>query len=99
VRPRLSVIIGSSNPEIQRLESSLNAVLGKVAVRNAPETFLPDISVGSRLVANLRTATAAGAGAISCVTDATATTPRSTVAGGGANTVMVFSDGTNWLIL
>lgn len=32
------------------------------------------------------------------VSDATATTIRSVVAGGGSNKVMVFSDGTNWLI-
>lgn len=36
---------------------------------------------------------------VAFVTDATATTPRSTVAGGGANKVMVMSDGTNWLIV
>jgi len=35
---------------------------------------------------------------IMAVTDATATTSRSVVAGGGANKVMVWSDGTNWLI-
>lgn len=37
-------------------------------------------------------------GSIALVSDATATTARSTVAGGGANKVLVFSDGTNWLI-
>lgn len=34
----------------------------------------------------------------SFVTDATATTFASTVAGGGANKVPVWSDGTNWII-
>ena len=38
-------------------------------------------------------------GAVAYVTDATSTTRLATVAGGGANKVMVFSDGTNWLIL
>ena len=38
-------------------------------------------------------------GAIAYVTDANATTRLSTVAGGGANKVVVYSDGTNWLIL
>jgi hypothetical protein len=33
------------------------------------------------------------------MTDATATTPRSTPTGGGSNKVVCFSDGTNWLIL
>jgi hypothetical protein len=49
-------------------------------------------------VANLPAAGTAGAGARSMVNDATATTFHSIVAGGGANTVPVFSDGTNWRI-
>lgn len=42
--------------------------------------------------------TAAQKGARSFVTDATATTFASIVAGGGANNVPVYYDGTNWLI-
>lgn len=49
-------------------------------------------------VATLPAAATAGAGARSFVTDATATTFLSTVAGGGVNKVPVVSDGTNWLI-
>ena len=49
-------------------------------------------------VATLPAAGTAGAGARAFVTDATATTFLSTVAGGGANKVPVVSDGTNWLI-
>lgn len=49
-------------------------------------------------VATLPAAAAAGAGARAFVSDANATTFASTVAGGGANKVPVFSDGTNWLI-
>ncbi len=49
-------------------------------------------------VATLPSASTSGAGAQAFVTDANATTPRSTVAGGGSNKVNVFSDGTNWLI-
>jgi len=49
-------------------------------------------------VANLPSA-ASYAGALAFVSDANATTPRSTVAGGGSNKVMVMSDGTNWLIV
>lgn len=49
-------------------------------------------------VANLPSASEAGAGARAMVTDATATTFASTVAGGGANTVPVFSNGTDWKI-
>jgi len=50
-------------------------------------------------VASLPSAATAGSSALAMVNDATATTPRSTVAGGGANKVLVMSDGTNWLIV
>lgn len=49
-------------------------------------------------VATLPAAGTAGAGARAYVTDANATTYLSIVAGGGANIVPVFSDGTNWKI-
>jgi len=49
-------------------------------------------------VADLVTAAGAGAGARAFVTDATATTFASVVAGGGANGVPVYSDGTDWRI-
>lgn len=49
-------------------------------------------------VADLPTAAAVGAGARGFVTDASATTFASVVAGGGANGVPVYSDGTNWRI-
>jgi acetaldehyde dehydrogenase (acetylating) len=52
----------------------------------------------STVVASLPSAATAGAGARHFVTDATATTFLSVVAGGGANKVPVVSDGTNWLI-
>lgn len=49
-------------------------------------------------VSGLPSASTAGAGARAVVTDATATTFASTVTGGGANTVPVYSDGTNWVV-
>lgn len=49
-------------------------------------------------VANLTAATSVGTGAFAYVTDANATTFASVVAGGGASTVPVYSDGTNWRI-
>lgn len=55
-------------------------------------------TTGSQTVAQLPAANSAGAGARAFVTDATATTFLSTVAGGGANAVPVVSNGTNWLI-
>ena len=56
------------------------------------------VKTGSGLVSGLPSAATAGAGARSFVTDATATTFNSIVAGTGANKVPVVSDGTNWLI-
>lgn len=56
------------------------------------------VKSASTVVASLPAAGTAGAGARHFVTDATATTFLSTVAGGGANKVPVVSDGTNWLI-
>lgn len=49
-------------------------------------------------VATLPSAATAGTGARAFVTDANATTFASTVVGGGANKVPVYSDGTNWKI-
>ncbi|QDP48402.1 MAG: hypothetical protein Tp118SUR00d2C21406231_18 [Prokaryotic dsDNA virus sp.] len=49
-------------------------------------------------VASLPAAGTAGQGARHFVTNATATTFASVVAGGGANAVPVYSDGTNWRI-
>lgn len=53
-------------------------------------------------VANLPAAATAGAGALAFVTDATQTAILGlglAVVGGGANKVVVYSDGTNWLII
>ena len=80
-----------------------------IAVRLADDSADAGISSGnvvssgyvktqSTTVAALAAAATAGAGARSFVTDATATTFLSVVAGGGANKVPVVSDGTNWLI-
>lgn len=49
-------------------------------------------------VAALPSASGQGAGTKAFATDATATTFASVVAGGGANGVPVYSDGTNWRI-
>lgn len=54
--------------------------------------------VPSFTVANLPAAGTAGAGARAFVTDATATTFATVVAGGGSNGVPVYSDGTYWRI-
>jgi hypothetical protein len=56
------------------------------------------IKTRATTVASLLAAATAGAGARDFVTDANATTFASIVAGGGANGVPVYSDGTNWRI-
>lgn len=53
---------------------------------------------GTTTVSGLPSASTVGAGARSFVTDATATTFASIVAGGGSTGVPVYSDGTNWRI-
>lgn len=53
---------------------------------------------GPVAVADLPDPADAGEGARAFVTNATATTFASIVAGGGANNVPVYSDGTNWRI-
>ena len=49
-------------------------------------------------VANLPSAVTAGAGARAFVSDATASTFASTVVGGGAINIPVYSDGTDWKV-
>lgn len=61
-------------------------------------SFTGPVKTLSTVVASLPAAGTAGSGARAFVTDATATTFLTTVAGGGANKVPVVSDGTNWLI-
>jgi hypothetical protein len=56
------------------------------------------VKVTTVTVANLPSAATAGAGARATVSDATATTFYSVVAGGGANTVPVISTGSDWRI-
>lgn len=88
---------------------SFPSVSGKVANTDGTPsvewvTFLRDLEaylrspvLGSKTVAQLPSATA-NAGVSYLVTDATAITFNSVVAGGGANIVRVFSNGTTWRI-
>lgn len=77
-----------------------NVTIGEIKV-------LPGVTVQVAQLANasdpiavsaLPSASTAGEGARYFVTDATATTFASVVAGGGSNNVPVYSDGTNWRI-
>ncbi len=82
---------GGTNNVLRADGTWTNAVGGSFAAG----TF---IKTGSVLVSALPSAATAGAGARMFVTDATATTFASAVAGSGGNKVPVVSDGTNWLI-
>ena len=59
---------------------------------------LAPTTIGVSTVAGLGAASTAGQGARRLVTDATVTTFASVVAGGGANVVPVYSDGSAWRI-
>jgi hypothetical protein len=88
---------GSNNIVVgQSAQPTSGSVSNQITIGNSSHTVL-------RLpftvtVANLPSASTVGAGARSFVTDANATTFASIVAGGGANGVPVYSDGTNWRI-
>ena len=71
----------------------LQAILGEMGTEGG---IIPPTTVYT--VATLPSAATSGTGARAFVSDANATTFASTVAGGGANAVPVYSDGTNWKI-
>lgn len=56
------------------------------------------IKVTPVLYASLPAAATAGAGARAYVTDSSTATFAATIAGGGANSVPCYSDGTNWKV-
>ena len=56
------------------------------------------VSVGTYTVGTLPSASS-NAGSMAQVTDSSVTTFRSAVSGGGSSRVMVFSDGTNWVVV
>jgi hypothetical protein len=71
----------------------LDSILGQLSA--STQSF---ISTTVYTVVTLPSAVTSGVGARSFVSDANATTFASIVAGGGANKVPVYSDGTNWRI-
>ena len=71
----------------------LNTILGQL---ETAEGVIPPTTVLT--VATLPSAATSGTGARAFVSDANATTFASTVVGGGANKVPVYSDGANWKI-
>jgi hypothetical protein len=83
------VTIGNSNINSMRVPG-LTLTAGLKWINNGTHTV-------TDLLADAPAATV-GAGARAVVTDASTTTFHAIVAGGGANVVPVFSDGTNWRI-
>jgi hypothetical protein len=71
----------------------LQSILGQLDTGSG---IIPPTTVYT--VATLPSAATSGTGARAFVSDANATTFASTVAGGGANAVPVYSDGTNWKV-
>lgn len=89
-------VFSTGNGDARR--SSLSTLVAFLSSAFTSLTASSYIKVSACTVAQLPSAATAGAGARATVTDATATTFASTVAGGGANTVPVYSDATNWKI-
>jgi hypothetical protein len=89
----------SSFPAIKRYPSA-----ALFQFRTADDSAFVGVELGhvrlaARTVAQIGSAGGSGTGSLTCVTDANATTRHSVVAGGGSNKVLVYSDGTNWLIV
>lgn len=103
-----SIVINASNTTIDG--NTANALFIK-PIRNSlnDQTLVYDTSTGeisytnyiktvSTVVGSLTAAATVGAGTRAFVTDANTTTFLAIVGGGGANSVPVVSDGTNWLV-
>ena len=89
-------VFSTGNGDARKLSlSALTTYLGNAFTTLIASSY---IKVPAVTVANLPAAATAGAGARAMVSDATATTFASTVAGGGANVMPVYSDGTDWKI-
>ena len=69
-------------------------------LNNVLNVIVNSYTVGTTVytVATLPSAVTSGAGTRTFVSDSSTTTFNATVAGGGTNTVPVFSNGTNWKV-
>lgn len=85
--------ISVSSSGVAQIGTTAANALGSLLLTNLTATAL--IGLGTYTVATLPSA-AANAGRIAQVTDSSVTANGSAVAGGGANRVMVFSNGTSW---
>lgn len=97
-----SLLLGPSGTTYNRLKHEAAGVLG-VWLADASarsQLYAGTVRTNQTTVANLPAASTAGDGARAYVTDASTTLILGlggTVAGGGANHVPVYSDGTNWI--
>lgn len=85
------------NPDIERSNLSTLELEDRKNVKIGAPFRVPVVLPGYE-VANLPSVSA-NEGGLAYVTDANATTRQSTVAGGGSNKVVVYSNGTNWVIM
>lgn len=91
---KVSAVIGQENIDTRYYRGGE----GIHKFRGASATAPASVSLGVYEVDDLPAASTAGAGSEAYVSDATATTPRTVVVGGGSNLVGVYSDGTDWRI-
>lgn len=91
-------ISSAGNVTIPAPSSGTGLVVTGTAANERAATFAGSFGSLVTTVAGLPTGQAAIAGSRAFVSDATVTTFASIVAGGGANNVPVYSDGTNWRI-
>jgi hypothetical protein len=86
----------------RRFQDQLNNVFRLYfnQLNNALNTIVNNYTVSTTVytVATLPNAVTSGAGTRTFVSDSSVTTFNTTVASGGANTVPVFSNGTNWKV-
>jgi len=90
-------LFSTGNGDARKMALSVLAAFLADGAMSGP-TFPSFVKVEAVTVANLPSAVVAGAGARAMVSNANSTTFNSVVAGGGANIVPVFSDGTAWRI-
>ena len=108
---RLELVNAASHDRIQSYNArgiALNPLGNGVGVGGSPTSGVALAVTGSVTVSTTTTlgvytvatlpSASANAGALAQVTDSSVTTNGSTVAGGGANRVPVFSNGTNWIV-
>jgi hypothetical protein len=101
VAPNLPLATPQYNEQYQnQLNNVLRLYFNRVDVildqMKADTDVIPPLT--NYTVATLPSAATSGVGARSFVTDASAPTFGSTVAGGGAVAIPVYSDGTNWKV-